>query len=79
MQDRFRLIIGRVGNDDKPGSMLSGHVNEKILPQSPRPPLDPLSSHTIGRTHSQIANGAGDPEPCGQVGHEVGIGRCLFP
>jgi len=79
VQDRFRLIVGSMGDDDTSGSMLSGHVNEKILPQSPRSPLDPLPTHTIGLTHPKIPHHAGDAEPCGQVGHEGSISSGLLP
>jgi hypothetical protein len=79
MQDRFRLIVGRMGDDDKPGSMIAGDLAEKRLPKSPRPPLDPLPSHAIGLTHPQIPHHTGDAESSGQISHEDRIVRGLLP
>jgi hypothetical protein len=79
MQNGFRLIVGRMRDDDTPGSMITGDLAQKLLTESPRPPLDSLPSHAIGLTHPQIAHHARNAEPCGQIGHESGVSRSLLP
>ena len=75
MEERVSLVVRGVGHDDEAGRLFTGDRGEELIPQPPRPPLDPLASHAIRFTDPQVTNHARKAQPGGKVCHEGGIRR----
>ena len=78
VQDRFRLVVGGMCDDDSASAVLVGDVDEKLLPQPSRPSLDSLATDAIRLATGEIAHDARDAKPSGQIHHEGGIGHRLL-